>query len=101
MAGAIGAAVGRLEAAVGEIAARRIAERPSAGGAPDLLKAQSSHLTDLGGGERPCRTSDRLFVRRGGGWFSGSGSHCARRAGPTGGGPARLFPSKLIEFGDV
>ena len=100
MPGAILAAVGWLEAAIGEIAARRIAERPSAGGAPDLLKAHPSHLPDPGVGERECQPPDRLVVRQGGGGFPDRGPAARGAPDPLAGGPVSLFPSNLIEFAD-
>ena len=55
MARAIGAALRRLNAAIDEILAGWIPDRPSAGAFADLLESHLQHLSDLGFGERPCR----------------------------------------------
>src|SRR5271167_4213926 len=57
MAGAIGAAWRRLEAAIGEILAQRIAERPSAVDVADVREPDPLHLADLRPGENPSRLS--------------------------------------------
>ena len=51
VAGAIGLALRRLEPAVGEFAAPRIAERPSADEIVDFVELHFSHLSDLGLGD--------------------------------------------------
>jgi hypothetical protein len=55
MPGAIGAALRRLNAAIGEFLACRVANRPSAGTFADLLEPDLQHLADLGFGKKPCR----------------------------------------------
>ena len=62
MAGAVGVALRRLDAAIDEILTRRIAERPSAGAFLDILQSHSQHLSDLGLGKEPCRLP---FAREG------------------------------------
>ena len=57
MTGAIGAALRRLNAAIGEFLACRVANRPSAIAFADLFEPDLQHLPDLGLGERPCRLS--------------------------------------------
>ena len=66
MAGAIGAPLGRLEPAIGEIPAPRIAERPSAGEFANVLEPHPSHLPDLGFGESPSRPFSPVQERRAG-----------------------------------
>src|SRR5208337_1409939 len=73
MAGAIGAALGRREPAIGEIPAPRIAERPSAGEFADFLEPHPSHIPDLGFGRSPCRFPLRV-TREGGGGALRAGS---------------------------
>src|SRR5271167_2266417 len=63
MSGAIGAALRRLNAAIDEILARWIAERPSAGAFADVLEPHPQHFSDLGLGKEPCRLP---FAREGG-----------------------------------
>ena len=53
MSGAIGAALRRLDAAINELLARRIADRPPAGVFADLLEPDLQHLSDLRFGEDP------------------------------------------------
>src|SRR5271166_3447190 len=55
MAGAIRVAFGRLEPAIGEIRAPRIAEGPSAGESANFLEPHPPHLPNLGFGKGPCR----------------------------------------------
>src|SRR5271154_2429987 len=55
MAGAIGASRRNLEAAISEILARRIAERPSAVAVADCLEINPPHLSDSRLGKDPCR----------------------------------------------
>ena len=54
MAGAVGAALRRLNAAIDKLLARRIANRPSAGVLANVLKPNLQHLADLRFGEEPC-----------------------------------------------
>ena len=55
MAGAIGAALCRLDAAIGEFLTCRVADRPAARAFADFLEPDLQHLADLGLGEGPCR----------------------------------------------
>src|SRR5208337_4525647 len=55
MAGAIGAAWRRLKAAIGEILAQRIAERPSAVDVADVREPDPLHLADFGSGKNRSR----------------------------------------------
>src|SRR5260370_41915837 len=66
MAGAIGVALRRLEPAIDEIPAPRIAQWPSAGEFANFLEPHPSHLPNLGFGKRPCPPPLR-FKREGGG----------------------------------
>src|SRR5689334_16515006 len=62
MAGAIGAALGGLDAAIREVVARWVADRPAAGGLADVLQSHFQHLSDLCAGEEPCGFA---FARKG------------------------------------
>jgi hypothetical protein len=55
MAGAIGLALDRLEPAIGELPAFRIAERPPAGKFANLLEPHPPHFSDFGFAKRPNR----------------------------------------------
>jgi hypothetical protein len=67
MAGAIRVAFGRLEPAIGEIPAGRVAERPSAGGFANVFEPHPPHLANLGFAKRPRRSPRRFMTGVGGG----------------------------------